>query len=161
MIDLGFQTDRERAAYAAGIVDGEGTVSITKACRVYTTSSGERRVQPPHCSAHVIVEMVTPETPLWLFETYGGARPRLYAGSKAQHKPSTRWALHGRCAATFLAEIRPFLRTKAAHADLVLGFYDGGDGGMYRGREVPNEVLRRREEFWQQMRDLNARGVLA
>ena len=97
------------AAYAAGILDGEGSIALTR----------NRRVRWP--SPQVAVATTDRELVEWLRQRFGGVivRKRTY---QPQHSPSYDWKLTDRRALKFLERIRPFLviHRKRARCDLLL-----------------------------------------
>jgi hypothetical protein len=100
------------AAYAAGILDGEGSISLT-------------RIQKNRWPSPVVsVSSTDYELLEWLRERWGGCivHKRTYA---EHHTPSYTWSLTDRRALGFLKIIRPFLviRRKIARCDLLLGEY--------------------------------------
>lgn len=100
------------AAYAAGILDGEGSISLV---RVHKTRSP---------SPQVSVSSTDRELLNWLQERFGGTivRKRTY---KPHHSPSYDWKVTDRKALSVLACLRPFLviRRKIERCDLLLADY--------------------------------------
>jgi hypothetical protein len=100
------------AAYAAGIVDGEGSISITR------NHSGRWP------SPQVSVASTDRELLDWLRERYGGTittkQPR-----KPQHSLSFDWKLTDRRALRFLQIVGPYLviKRKKCRCDLLLKAY--------------------------------------
>ena len=93
-------------AYAAGIVDGEGCIMITKVGVSYAPL--------------VTVSNTNFELMEELHKTYGG---KIYKISKPKNKlhwkDSWQWRIHWSYAVDFLKEIYPFLIIKKKQADLV------------------------------------------
>jgi len=100
------------AAYAAGIVDGEGSIQFTR----------NRKSRWP--SPTVSVASTDRELLEWLRSRIGGAiiQKRTY---KPQHSSSFDWKLTDRRALQFLEFVRPFLviRRKIDRCDLLLAEY--------------------------------------
>ncbi len=100
------------AAYAAGILDGEGSIVLTRIRKTRWPSP--------------IVSVVSTDRELleWLRDRWGGCiiRKRTYA---AHHTQSYVWSLTDRRALDFLRIIRPFLviNRKIARCDLLLNDY--------------------------------------
>ncbi len=100
------------AAYTAGIVDGEGSISLTR--------SKKNRWPSPQ----VAVASNDKELLLWLRERYGGSivtkQPR-----QPTHSISFDWKLTDRSALRFLQLIRPYLiiQRKIRRVDLLLRAY--------------------------------------
>mgnify|MGYP001559144618 CR=1 FL=1 len=99
-------------AYAAGIFDGEGSVSLTR--------NHSNRWPGPQVS----VASTDPELMDWLKAHFGGVvtRKRTYA---QHHRPSFQWKLTDRKALDFLRLVRPFLviKRKLERCDLLLDEY--------------------------------------
>jgi hypothetical protein len=99
-------------AYAAGLFDGEGSISLVS-----------QRSNRSH-SPQVAVASNDHEVLLWLRKRWGGSivtkQPR-----KATHSISYDWRLTDRRALTFLRSIRPFLviERKMRRIDLLLNEY--------------------------------------
>ena len=93
-------------AYLAGMIDGDGYISITRNQRLYFAPqigiAGTRR--EPHDLA----------ASLW-----GGA-VSVYQPKIAGHRPQFQWSRVGSQAADAIAAIQPFLRVKAEQAELAL-----------------------------------------
>src|SRR3972149_4778403 len=102
------------AAYAAGIVDGEGSIQLTR----------NRKSRWP--SPAVSVASTDRELLEWLRSRAGGTiiRKRTY---RPTHNPSFEWKLTDRRALHFLEIVRPCLviRRKIARCDLLLADYVG------------------------------------
>src|SRR6266571_4865895 len=107
------------AAYIAGLIDADGTVTMT------------RKSQPTSATAlHMpMVLVVNGNLPLiqWLKETIGGGtayevktRPTRPDQSAAHWNKVHRYQLLSGRAQQLLRQCRPYMRIKAAHADLVL-----------------------------------------
>ena len=141
-------------AYAAGIVDGEGSVSVA------------RKVQKSGRTSYgviVMVAMTAEEVPLWMQSRFGGGL-RVHDRSKRHPtwKPMYRWYLSGKPASDFLSGIIPYLVIKQARARLAaeLGSYSLGrrNGKGLKGyMSAPPAESARREELAMQIRAENFR----
>lgn len=87
------------AAYIAGIIDGEGTITLTR------THRGENR--------RPVVSISSTELPLltYIRSVIGAGRITGKVRSQAHHSPSYTYYITSRQALTLLARVRPFLRT--------------------------------------------------
>jgi len=100
------------AAYIAGVIDGEGTVSLLRKHR--------------QDSRQVVVSISNTERPLldYLIEAIGAGKvtgKRVYAD---RHTPSFTYAITNRQALDLLRQVVPYLRTyKAQRASLLLSDY--------------------------------------
>ena len=104
--------DAKKLAYAAGLFDGEGSVSLVR-------HKNNRTHSPQVAVASVDYEVVR-----WCQECFGGSivtkQPR-----KLNHSVSYDWRLTDRRALTFLRLIRPYLviKRKIRRVDLLLNDY--------------------------------------
>lgn len=100
-------------AYAAGLVDGEGTVVLTK---------HKSKFRSPHVS----VASTTRELLEWLLLNFGGliSSKKVY---KPHHKKSYAWCVHYDTAVGFLTLVAPFMKEpeKVRRAQLILQGYKG------------------------------------
>lgn len=136
-------------AYAAGIIDGEGTLYIKRDKR--RNQAGEERVSH---HVHIAVKMCDEGVLKWLHETFGGGMaPVKHVPGK---RPLFRWEIASDRSFAFLMSIRPYMRVKARQADLALDFENLR--GRH-GRITPDSVVRAREAIYYAIRRLNY-GVL-
>lgn len=110
------QPDQLTLAYLAGMIDGDGYISITRSRhkgRIYFGPqigiAGTRR--EPHDLAASI---------------WGG---KIYEYRNGIHRPQFQWSRVGATAATAIAQIHPYLRIKADHADLALELWQHLEDG--------------------------------
>jgi hypothetical protein len=100
------------AAYIAGIVDGEGTITLTR------THRGENR--------RAVVSISSTELPLLTYvrSVIGAGRITGKVRSREHHSPSFAYCITSRQALQLLAQVTPFLRTyKSARACMLLEDY--------------------------------------
>lgn len=83
-------------AYLAGIIDGEGTITLSPPRGV------ERR------SVSVSVTSTTPELTTWLHANFGG-RLRVRKARKPNHRTPHVWTITHRAAVCLLALVEPYL----------------------------------------------------
>lgn len=95
------------AAWVAGIIDGEGCVSINKSCK----SKSKTKPQYTHFSLRLRVTMVHKPTILRLQELCGGIVycPKL---QKASYRVAWGWCLSGSAVTPVLDAIAPYSVTK-------------------------------------------------
>lgn len=104
------RASNELRAYAAGLFDGEGSVSLARCAhrstslQSYTTISNTDRA--------VLDELQT----IW------GGRVRLHRRRVAHQKSVYVWVLSARSARKFLTDVYPFLRIKKQRAELFLAY---------------------------------------
>lgn len=100
------------AAYIAGLIDGEGTIALSRRHR------GDER--------QLVISISNTERPLldYVLHTLGAGRITTKRAYKPAHSPSFTFAIDNRQALCLLQQIAPFLKTyKAARAQLVLRNY--------------------------------------
>jgi hypothetical protein len=112
--DVAQQWPIELLAYAAGVIDSDGSIGIrldTYAMRVRKLDAG------PVYKERVTLRQIEPQAVDLFHASFGGSRfmtePR---NERAQ--PLHSWQIVDRMAATFLAAIGPYLRIKRRHAEL-------------------------------------------
>jgi hypothetical protein len=145
-------------AYAAGIIDGEGTIGISELSPGGLRSSGRPSRKSPQFRPYVSVIMVDPGIPAWLSETFGGP-VHGYEPRQPHHKPIHKWTLNNQRAVTFCRLIQPHLRLKGAQAQLVIDYYDGRFDLKRRSAGLPQEEILARRDFVTQIHALNGRGA--
>ena len=104
--------DPSEAAYLAGIIDGEGTVTLTRKHR------NENR--------QLALTISNTEKPLldYIITTVGAGKITRKRTEKAHHTASYTYAIYNRQALTLLEQITSYLRTyKAKRAALILSEY--------------------------------------
>lgn len=140
-----------KLAYMAGIVDGEGSISIAKAKKW-----GNQR----HDTYKLVlsVYMSTKEPLDTIVEWFGGKVEVLKIQKEryGQTRPGRQWRANGNAAAYVLELIRPYLLLKWRQADLAIASreYDIEFGGI-GSRQPTEEVYEMRETFWDEMHRLN------
>ena len=106
------QLSASEAAYVAGIIDGEGTVTLTR------THRGENR--------RPVVSISSTELPLLLYvrDVIGAGRITSKARTRAHHSPSFAYCVSSRQALALLQQVSRYLRTyKSERAQLLLEEY--------------------------------------
>ena len=135
-------------AYIAGLIDGEGTITIKKrlpsqqtAKAVNTSYSGE-----------IQVEMTHEPTIRRLKEIFGKGNIRT---RDRGHKPLWTWKVSDAAAREVAWELLPYLRIKQRQAELVIALpvWPRGRGA------VPEELVTLKEHMKQEINALNKVGV--
>ena len=146
------QTD---LAYAAGIIDGEGTFSIH--------NKKQRKAKSLlHCG-QIAVGMTKKEVPFRFKKLFGGCNRTVLPKNK-KHSRVYYWSLWSNQAAAFLKKVLPYLITRKAQALLFLEFQKymqdtHVQGGWYH--TLSASVIKKREGFVRKMHKLNRRGRIA
>ncbi|MFL6646640.1 MAG: LAGLIDADG family homing endonuclease [Sulfurifustaceae bacterium] len=100
------------AAYIAGIIDGEGTISLSRRHR--------------NDNRQLVVSIASTERELleYILQTVGAGRITKKRTASANHSPSATYVVDNRQAHSLLQQVAPYLRTyKAKRAELVLQNY--------------------------------------
>jgi hypothetical protein len=149
-------------AYAAGIIDGEGNVSIRK-----KALRKGRRTRDIH--TEVIISITHRPVLEWFQARWGGGiflqRPGDEQYSHWQNL--YRWTLYSERAGIFLCGILPFVIVKEPQVTLAIEFQtrmekEWGSNRYHLGskgfRSLPDEVLDLRESYFDRMQVLNIMG---
>jgi hypothetical protein len=134
-------------AYMAGIVDGEGTITVR--CSSSYIFQAELLVSS---TSQVLIG--------WIDEHFEGGLSRTVStnvvGRPRNWKPCMRWQLNGQKALPLVKDMFPYLVIKKHHAELFIEFLETCSPG--KGK-MPTEYQKaRREEIIYEFRDLNMRG---
>lgn len=137
-------------AYLAGVIDGEGSISITK-----QTLSGRHKA--PVYQSVLTVAMST-EEPLKSIQEWFGGSP-VWVDNKVRPgrvKLMRMWRVSGRKATEVLESIFPYLILKKPQASIAIAFRKVWDIHPSYGRAgVPQDILDMREMIYQHMKELN------
>jgi hypothetical protein len=140
-------------AYAAGFVDGEGCIAVTRSFSA----------QRDRFSYSVVVVVVNRERLVldWMRDTWSGWVVRM---SAPQGNARESWAWRSRTgtqAEPFLTGIRPWLRMKVAQCDNALAMIEVIRRSRYTlGRKsMPPEWLHEQEARYWRQRQINHRGA--
>jgi hypothetical protein len=117
-------------AYIAGIVDGEGTITLT--------------VKQRGANAHAAISIVSTEKNLiwYLFEIIGTGKITTKKAYKINHAPSYTYAVYNQQALFLLKMIYPYLKTyKAKRASFLLRNYNTYT--LRNGKYTPRQSLDR------------------
>jgi len=139
---------RVSPAYVAGLIDGEGQVTIA-------TKRSKKH------AAVVAVTMVDRAPLDVLASTYGG-RVYTLTSKNDNWKTPYRWQVSDQLAENVLRDVRPFLLVKGPQADLCLQLREQK---MQGGRATPerqaakDEIFSSRAGLVTKIRELNRRGV--
>lgn len=136
-------------AYLAGIVDGEGCISISKQII--------KRTPTPVYSLIVVVSLVNKDV-LQYFKEITGLGSVKYGAkheSSDNSRTSYQWWVSSRQAEKLLVEIYPYLRIKREQADIALSFmktyqlkyYGKTKTGIKGGCRTPAEIVHQRDRY--------------
>lgn len=133
-------------AYAAGIIDGEGCITVIK--QRYATVGW-----PTNYALSVRVLTTDHVIVPWLQETFGGSYATYTDGRtiKGSIGKERRWQLASAAAEKFLRAVMPWLKLKRPQAELALQFRKLIGR---KGRPISDENRNSRELIFQQMKAL-------
>jgi hypothetical protein len=135
-------------AYLAGIVDGEGHISIDR-----SKPNIQRRVSPRYQPEFVVVN-TDRKLIDWLVLNFGGS---VYTRKilKTNWKQSWTWKLGNQQAAEMCRQLIPYLMLKKEQAILLVDFMDNISPRVFgKGSKLSDEELNRRDSIYEQMRKL-------
>ena len=121
-------------AYAAGILDGDGCISIYR-------NKAKSCLHGYRYALVIRVGMTDMEVPIWLHLKFGGS---LSSGDNRGWGKKTmyQWGLHANQALDFHKRASPYLITKAKQAELAIQFQsDKYKGELGRGHRIPTVIL--------------------
>lgn len=133
-------------AYFAGIIDGEGTVTIKRQYLKHCTFGVNFQMT-------VRVGMVDKKVTEMLHDEFGGSL--VYQKGSGPRCDTWAWSITSRKALAFLLRVRPYLRIKHEHADLAIEFQNmlcPGKGKPYR---LTQEQFNLRDSFKTRITMLN------
>ncbi len=151
------------AAYVAGIIDGEGSIGITR------VTKPQNKKQIGH-NARIRVTMTDKDIIYWLKNSFGG-----YATFEKRPYPwkdCYTWTIRDSdIVKRFLDKVYPYLRVKKKQADIMRQMIKTFENSSYNmvqnfshnhyfgvHREIKEEIFTRREELCRQLKALNQKG---
>ena len=144
---LRLPTDVASLAYMAGILDGEGTITIKQCKGKKGTSNGY--------SVQVLVFNTDEGLMVWLEDKFSGLLTEKKGVASGNRKCYV-WWLSGELAGQLLEVLLPYLKIKAKQAELAIRFLDHGRGKA-NGRRHPADFTSERAGMVQTMRLLQCR----
>lgn len=139
------KSDEVINAYIAGIIDGEGHISINR-----TKSCPQRRINPRY-QAEVVVVNTDIRLIEFLVENVGGSyckRKKV----KEWHKYTYAWKIVSTKARDFCARLIPYLFLKKEQAKLIVKLYEECNFNI---RVLTEEETKKRDLIYQQIAALN------
>ena len=131
--------DKEVLAWAAGLIDGEGCISIAKA---------DRKLKSPHYKMQVQVAMCHKPTIERLYEMFGGSVSMRHG--KGHNRNSWTWTIFNNQAAVLLKSLLPYMVTKQDEAKVAVEFQEHVVATPSRGWQgLLPETLAARESMYQ------------
>lgn len=147
VVDLS-DTDR---AYAAGLIDGEGSIRITSRGKYGGTTFR-------HGQYTLMVEMVNTDKGMvdWMVERFGGTVSYTAESVAFNRKAKWHWRVASNKALYVLDAIWPYIRTKRKQTKLGRRFQRYA---QYAGRAATLKIQALHERFYQEFSVLNKRGI--
>ena len=138
-------------AYFAGIIDGEGCLSLT---------SGKRRPEGHAVtrSTQIYVGNTDPRVIQWIHARFGGSIALRPSPHPERHKPLWRWLCSGANIEPVLRAVLPYLIIKREQATLILA-YRQTMSMVGSNAFVTDETQKTQDDMIAQLRVLNKRGV--
>lgn len=136
----------EELAYAAGIIDGEGSIVIGRCLT---------RRKTPIYSFVVEVAMADREAVDWFHKSFGGG---LYEFSKPERRKSYRWQVGTNNAKKFLMAIIPYLKVKQKQAELAIKFQNQRSYAYHCGNPKPQEVIDLEKSLYEKLKRFHKEG---
>lgn len=153
----GNQRQTLRIAYCSGLIDGEGSICVTK------TKPMQNRINPLHAPL-IRVRMNREEPMKFLQETFqcGKIYYEGFRQDRPNQKPMFRWVVTNRDdVVKVIEEILPFLLVKKEQALLVKEMCKGWVLAHSKKLGTYPEEIQRRQDFYMKCKELNAVGVAA
>lgn len=140
-------------AWAAGIVDGEGTIAMTRA------NPGVNRRKTLGFQVRINVRMTHEPTIRRLHAIFGGTCGYHKPQNAARHKPIYGWYVGDLLTVQCLRLMRAYLTAKRAQADLVLEFRERCFT-VAPGKECQPDIAALRLSYFDRLTDMNRRGAV-
>lgn len=148
-----FSQCRPQDAYAAGIIDGEGWIGISR-----FSKSAVPTFQP---KVEVALAEKALAVILWLKAEYGGNVYKKPDPKRPENAPCYRWSIAGEQAATFLQKISPALLLKIDQAELIQKLMSVmGPMPTNRRRDWTPAMSEQAQAMFEEMKRLNRRGPM-
>lgn len=143
--------------WSAGFFDGEGSITIKRYKRVGL--NGSLRYQS-FMSISQVDKPSTQEAMQTLKRLYGGCIALNTIKANPNWCPTLQWSVVSRDAMRCVEVMLPYLKIKKSQAELLIKY--GQELEKYNvenGHRLSEAELAKRDKFYWQMRDLNARGM--
>ncbi len=137
-------------AWLAGFVDGEGCFSIVRVTLASGRLSYKASIAISNTFRPVLVEIAS---------TLGYGAVNQAEKQTSLHKATNQYQITGPQALILCQYIRPFLRVKAAQADVFLRYPFNSRKGSVKGA-ISDEDYVLRSQLFVELKALNARGIV-
>ena len=143
---------RDHIIYLAGIIDADGSVSISRAT--------PRGVVNPRYVLEVNVVNTSTELMAWLLETFGGRMVARRMSKPEVQRPTFDWKYSNGKAMWLLELVEPFLIVKRERAQLGIKLIKHWTTNHGQGARLDPDEVARREFIYQRMKELNRFGIV-
>lgn len=139
------------AAYIAGIIDGEGCVSVNKRKSAQVSNGA-------FYSPEINVSMTDKDVIYWLKETSGVGRINTRPGKKPNHRTQYVWSVCGIDAGNLALRVSQYLKVKLPQAANLAVLASLRGTKFYKGRPKTQQQWSAEEMLHKISRSLNSRG---
>ena len=141
--------EKEKLAYLGGIIDGEGTIAITK-------KKIAKRGYNPSYVLRVSIAGSDKQLSKWLKENFGGKIYALNMQNGFNKKKMFQWILNSNNGYKLLKKVKDYLLIKKEQADLAIEFYqDCVLKYNFKGRSTPIWLSQKREEYFIRLKEMH------
>jgi hypothetical protein len=144
------------AAYLAGLLDGEGHISVN---RTRTGPSAKACKRGYAYRSQIMLTMTDEKLVRWVHALTGLGTVAALRQTNSRHRPAWRWTVWSREASTVARAILPYLRLKKPQAEALIGFQAvirvAGTRGLTDAEWAAREVV------YTAFREMNRRGLAA
>ena|SRR3990167_370631 len=141
-------------AWAAGFIDGEGTITLK---RTKAPSSATKIHYQPYVALGQANHVGHYEAVRLLKELFGGSIYEYHP--KPPRVNHLTWRVVSQDAIKCLEKVRPYLKVKQRHADLIISYYQTA-GQKPKKYRLSEEEIKRRENIWEELRSINQKGKI-
>lgn len=135
---------KESVIYAAGIIDGEGSITI----EIQKEGYGIRKMD--YYAIRLVVINTSLELINWFSEKFGGriGKRKLVVNRRQVYT----WSIHSLNASNLLSECYPYMIVKKSHAEAVIKFMSLKQEGTWF---VTDEIQRERRILYDNLKKIN------
>jgi hypothetical protein len=165
------QLDSNWLAWAAGFIDGEGSIQIARSRKPKPEAVAKKRLWNPQIYLYMRANQVDPRPLERLRDMFGGSlmlrQPRKTGAIKGQ-QPQWVWTVSGPMAYAAVKLMRPWFMVKGERADIAMSFHElcyaspGANTRCLRPNGSPgrltDEQVALRQDFYLQMQALQMKG---
>lgn len=147
---------KEKLAYIAGLVDGEGCICISSISQPRKVKDLDKPYQPTHYLRLTVC--MCERGGLDVIHSVFPKSITKWKHTKKEHKDIYRWAVNGKRVAEVLTELLPYLQVKHKQAKLAIEMAQLIADKGERNKRVTPAMWKKRQRFKLAMQKLNKRG---